>query len=261
MKNVTLSAWILSLSLAACSSATTNGGTTGGSPATDPVANKACSGDADCGAGYACQASSSECTPDRACTASECQGICLGTGQIDFETGEPTAACLAECQASAKCCSGSGAASGKCVKTSSGPTTTEDSGPAKAMSWGGTWNATVEYDVACDWAGNVKKGHQRFTLAVKIEASGTSLTATPTTPTSGWSPMTGTGDGSSATLSGEFPFRDNNGDSVGSRDNAVTLRLTTVTSDKLASGSIEGKGQSSIGSRCTLSNGSLEFAR
>jgi len=269
MKNLVPVAFFgLSLALVACSSSTAgNGGTAGGGPSTtENVVGKTCSSDADCGSGYACQPESSSgsgCTPDRACTSFECRGICLASGEIDMETGEPLAACMDDCGKNGKCCSGggSGPTSGKCAKTSSTPSTTEDSGPAKTFSWGGTWNATVDYDVSCDWAGSIKKGHQKFTLTVKIEASGTSLTATPTTPTSGWDPMTGTGDGSGATISGEFPFRDHSGDSVGSRDNSVTLRLTTISGDKAASGSIEGKGSNGFGAKCTISNGTLEFAR
>lgn len=254
----------LILSLAACSSSTTNNGAgPEGSSTTDPVVGKACNSDPDCGSGYACKidgASGPKCTPDRACTELECKGICLASGKIDVETGEPLPECMSDCAANEKCCSDSSSTSGKCVKTSTS-TPSDDAGPApKSIAWAGTWNATVEYDVSCDWAGSVKKGHQRHTLTVKVEGT-SSLTATPTVPDSGWTSMSGTGDGSGATISGEFPFRDDSGSTVGSKDNSVTLRLNDVQSDKLVKGTIEGQGPSRFGARCTVANGAIEFAR
>lgn len=269
----------LALGLVACGGADPGSASpTGGGGTTDPIVGKTCTSDAECGAGYACEAESSSppsgggCTPNRACTNLECRGLCLAQGEIDFETGEPNAACMSDCLANALCCdddgSGGGGSTpaGKCVKTGGSTTPPSDGGttapPPASMSWSGTWNATVEYDVSCDTGfGNMKSGHHSHTLTIEIAASGTSLTAKPQAPTSSWTPMSGTGNDSGATISGEFPFRDHAGDTVGSKDNSTTLKVTAVTSANQASGAIEGRGVNRFGFKCTLANGKLSLAR
>jgi hypothetical protein len=247
--------------LSACSSSTVGAGASATDAGTNPSnpTGKTCTSDAECGAGYACEASSSStCTPDRACSKLECRGICFARGEVDFMTGEPTSECLDDCAANAKCCDDS-STSGTCVRKSS-PTPETDAAPI-AIEWKGTWNATVEYDVSCDWGGNVKKGHNKHTLTIRIDGSNSALTGYPTTPTSGWNEMTGTGSSSGATLSGAFPFRDDTGEFVGSSENAVTLRANDVKSANAASGSIEGSGKGRFGAKCTISSGTLELAR
>jgi hypothetical protein len=98
-------------------------------------------------------------------------------------------------------------------------------------------------------------------VAIKIEGDNTSLTGRPTTPTSGWNPMTGTGDGSNLTLSGQFPFRDFDGTVCGGQDNAATLVLTDIISAKEARGSFEGSGANQFGGKCKISDGSITLKR
>lgn len=260
-----------------------DGGTSGPSgpsgPTSDPIVGKSCNSDGDCGSGYTCDGAKpggpTACTPDRACTADECKGICLGMGQFDPMTGEPTKACLDDCASTAKCCSGPGPTSpgtaGKCAKAAGpSPTPTSDAGPSPTdggptttpMNWDGTWTIDVEYDVSCDYGfGNVKKGHQKQTLTMSVDGPSSSLTVTPQTPTSGWNPMTGTGSDSGMTVSGPFPFRDNGGEFASSGDNALTLRITSVASSKSASGSLDGDGKNSFGAKCTVSAGTASISR
>lgn len=252
---------------AACSSspaadAASDGGAT--------VEGRACKGDGDCGAGYRCVGASTTtdtCTPNRPCRSDECATICLTTpGGIDLETGKPTTECLDKCKAEALCCDGPGATrttDGTCRKSTTTPEsdTGVDTAPAP-IDWSGTWNATVSYTTSCDVGfGSMKTGKNSHTLTVAVKASGGTLEATPQAPDSGWTPMSGTGDGSGATLSGEFPFRDHAGDTVSSKDNSSTLRLTTVESAKKVRGTFEGKGSSRFGFKCTTSDGVVELTR
>ncbi len=276
-KLATIALLSISLTAAACGGGGDgNGGSAGpsgpGGGTTDPIVGKACTSHAECGTGYACEApapTGGACTPNRACTKLECRGICFAQGEIDHETGQPTEACMSDCEANALCCSGPGEgapAEGKCVKTGTSTPPPSDGGTTTptptAMDWAGTWNATVEYDVSCDTGfGNIKSGHHSHTLTIEISSSGSSLTAEPQVPTSSWSPMSGTGSDSGATISGEFPFRDHAGDTVGSKDNSTTLKVTNVASASQASGTIEGRGVNRFGFDCNLAKGTLTLTR
>lgn len=66
---------------------------------------------------------------------------------------------------------------------------------------------------------------------------------------------------SGLTISGEFPFRDDTGNTMTSTDNSVTIRLTTVDSSNSASRTIEGAAKSRFGVRCTIANGTASFTR
>lgn len=251
----------------ACSSSST------GADATDAGTSsegRACKGDGDCAAGYRCvgaRTTTDGCTPNRPCRSDECATICLTTpGGIDLETGKPTAECLDRCKAEALCCDGPGSTTttdGTCRKSS--PTPDSDSGVDTApapIDWSGTWSATVSYTTSCDVGfGSMKTGKNTHTLTVTIKASGGALEVTPQAPDSGWTPMSGTGDAGGATISGEFPFRDHAGDTVSSKDNSSTLRLTEVDGPKKVRGSFEGKGSSRFGFKCTTSGGVVELTR
>ncbi len=255
----------------------------GGGGGTDPIVGKSCNTDGDCGSAYTCEGAKpgtpgGSCTPDRACSTTECNDICLGLGQFDPATGAATKACSDDCLANAKCCSGSGSGGttpgtpGKCAKkagttpppSDSGTTPPPaDTGPTTTpMSWPGTWSVTVEYDVGCDVGfGTIKRGHNKHTLSMAISGSASSLSAEPKTPTSGWTPMSGSGDDGAMTLSGEFPFEDETATVVGSSENATTIKINSVTSAKAASGTFEGQGKGQFGAKCTISAGTITMAR
>jgi len=271
MSRSLLAPWLLVLVVGCGSSSGSADPSSSGDAATTSVEGRACKTDGDCGAGYRCEGASISpegCTPDRPCRADECASICLATpGGIDLETGKPTPECLANCKAEALCCDGPGTtktAEGKCRKEAS-PTTDAgltDTAPPAPLDWSGTWNATVSYTTSCDVGfGSMKTGKNSHTLTVAVTASGSTLEATPQAPDSGWSPMSGTGDGSGATLSGQFPFRDHAGDIVSSKGNSTTLKLTSVTSSKKVSGTLEGRASSRFGFKCTTSEGLIELTR
>jgi hypothetical protein len=266
----------LAVALGGCGSdgkpgASADSGGSGGKDlgAIDPT-GKSCMGDADCGDGYVCKPAPAgpSCTPDRPCTTSECQGICLAQGQIDPTTGMASQSCIADCTMHGQCCSDPGQMAGMCAKggggsggSGGGGGSGGSGGGGTAIEWAGTWSATVSYTVSCDVAGNAHTGTNNHTLSVAITGANSSLTATPTTPTSGWDPMTGTGSDSGLTISGPFPFRDDTGNTITTTDNSVTIRLTTVNSSTSASGTIEGAAKSRFGARCTISNGTASFTR
>lgn len=130
------------------------------------------------------------------------------------------------------------------------------------MTWAGTWNAQVEYEVSCDFGlGNVQKGSQKHFVSLVITGDNASLVGTPATPKSGWMPMKGTGDNSQMTLIGPFPFRDHSGEPVANSNNSGTLVITTVTSAKKASGTFEGSSQNQFGGRCKVQNGTVTVMR
>jgi hypothetical protein len=253
------------LLVAACSAGTTNGTT---NPSPSNVVGKSCTSNGDCGAGYVCDTGSSSpnpptCTPDRACTPKECEGFCLGEGQIDPNTGQASQACVDDCTQNSQCCSGgpSGPPSGKCAVA---PSSTNDGGTNPTptpITWAGTWNTTVAYDVACDYAGNVKKAHHEHTLTMKISGPNSSLEAAPDVPNSGYSPLSGTGNDSGATLSGQFPFRDASGQIVSASGNSSTLKLTDVANANAASGSFQGQASDRFGAKCTVSGGTVSISR
>lgn len=262
---------LVSVALAALSGACSS--SSAGADATDSGTSsegRPCKADGDCGAGQRCvgaRTTTDGCTPDRPCRSDECAAICLATpGGIDLETGKPTAECLDRCKAEALCCDGPGSTTttdGTCRKASPAPDSDAgvDTAPAP-LDWSGTWNATVSYTTSCDVGfGSMKTGKNTHTLTVTVKASGGALEVTPQAPDSGWTPMSGTGDGSGATISGQFPFRDHAGDTVSSKDNSSTLRLTEIDGPKKVRGAFEGKGSSRFGFKCTTSGGVVELTR
>lgn len=178
------------------------------------------------------------CNPE-----AQCQSVC-GTSQGTGGAGGGTSGSV--CKPAPSSTGGSGGGGG--------------SGP-QPIAWAGTWTADLTYDVSCDLGlGNVKKASHMHTVTLHLAGANASLSAT----LDGGYDLSGTGGDTSMTLNGTFPFRDYGGETASgtvTKDNQGTVKITTVSSDKAASGALSGTFVGKFGASCTVAGGSIALSR
>lgn len=140
----------------------------------------------------------------------------------------------------------------------SGPSST-GSGPA-AISWEGTWSAHLQYSVDCDYSfGNIKHADVDLTNTMVLDSNGNGgLTA----DIMGY-PMSGTGNATSLSLSGQYPMQDEGGNIASNvqSENNITFNVTSVIDDNHAGGAVSGKFDGNFGQHCTVTKGTTTLSR
>lgn len=136
--------------------------------------------------------------------------------------------------------------------------------PPAPIDWTGTWNLHVHYTSVCQWSslGAERRTDQDYTVTARLSGSNSDLTAVVAGDT-GYT-MTGTGNDTRLTLSGQFPGRDDNGNSASRvmRENNVTISIDEVTDANGARGGISGSYETSAGVSCDIaSGGTIEMTR
>lgn len=273
------------LALIAC-----DGGGTTSPPAT-------CTRDADCGAGHYCDlAAGASMDLDDVCYAmcladcpfgDECTQICTdacgGTEPTSCADlcdeacagGPPecTADCVASCEedpppsgADAGTSPPPPAGSGTCRPSS--PPPAQDGGteppPPEPIDWIGTWNVRAVYTASCMWSslGAPRTVNLDYLVTAQLSGSNSSITAV-LAGDSGYT-MTGTGNDTRLTLSGQFPGRDHNDNAATTvmRDNSVSIQVNEVVDHDTARGTIQGSYETSGGVSCDIqSGGTVELTR
>ncbi len=111
---------------------------------------------------------------------------------------------------------------------------------AGAISWQGTWSAHLQYSVDCDYSfGNIKHADVDLTSTMVLDSNGNGgLTA----DIMGYL-MSGTGNATSLSLSGQYPMQDEGGNIASDvqSGNNITFNITSVVDDNHAEGAVSGK--------------------
>jgi len=111
-------------------------------------------------------------------------------------------------------------------------------------------------------AGAPRDANLDYTVTAQLSGANTSLTA-ELAGDSGYT-MTGTGNATRLTLSGQFPGRDHNANAATTvmRDNSVSITLDEVIDANRARGTLSGSYDTSGGVSCIIqSGGVLDFTR
>jgi hypothetical protein len=180
-----------------------------------------------------------------------CSGGDGGGAGGSGSTSDTTAAGPGSTSASTSAGPGATAGSGNPASTGSGPA---------PISWSGTWNVHLQYSVDCDYSfGNIKHADLDQTNAMQLNSNGNGgLTADIMSFA-----MSGTGNATSLSLSGQYPVQDE-GSNVASNvqaDNNITLSITDVAGDNNASGAVSGKFVGNFGQKCTIATGTATLSR
>ena len=254
-----------------------NDTTGGGGGVKCPVSkNVCCAGDsAATGHLYTCpdEASGMKCAgaPDPKCQTMEClqdptcAQACAQPPKSDPSGCQEVTATLEEKKA---CCDkgGGGGGGGDTTGGGGGNDTGGGGGGVTGLTWAGTWQVKVEYDVDCDMGFNnhKKKQQQSASASMKVEGANDSLTMTDS---SGNYQMTGTGHDDHATFSGHFAMNDADGSptsGLGVNGIQVTFNITTVTDKDHATGNADGSkfgGEFSGDPNCKVSNSTVTMTR
>lgn len=130
------------------------------------------------------------------------------------------------------------------------------------IDWNGTWSAELSYTAKCSFASSaMQMKAQKHTVTLKV-----STTADTTKAEVGNNyELEGSKGGSSLTLTGDLPLRSHN-DGVASSNslnspNEITLKLTSVQSVNMASGTMEGSWEASGGWKCTVADGKIAISK
>ncbi len=164
-------------------------------------------------------------------------------------------------------CDGAGASDGGdggsgATSTSATTSTSTSTGAPASFEWAGNWTADLTYTVSCDVGfGTTKTANQMQTLSFQISGANDNLTGTPQAPDSGYTPMAGTGDDTSLTISGEFPFLDLNGNPVSSGSNTSSVKITSIASSKSVTGTFQGHAPDNFGDVCSVMNAAITLSR
>lgn len=148
--------------------------------------------------------------------------------------------------------------------TDAGTPGTDAGTPPTPIDWTGTWNVHARLTSVCRFGsvGAPNNANLDYTVTAQLSGSNSSLTAVLAGDT-GYT-MTGTGTDARATLSGQFPGRDHNGNAATTvrRDNSVSITLDEVVDRDHARGTISGSYDTSGGIGCIIqSGGVIEFSR
>lgn len=151
------------------------------------------------------------------------------------------------------------ARAGTSATTGSGGATSTGTGPA-TFSWAGTWNVELQYSVDCDYSfGNIKHAELEQPNAMQIGSNGNGgLTGDISDYL-----MSGTGNATSLSLSGQYPIQDE-GSNIASNvesENNLTLSITSVVDDNHAVGIVKGKFDGNFGQHCVISMGTATLSR
>ncbi|MEM9862003.1 MAG: hypothetical protein AAF938_10330 [Myxococcota bacterium] len=135
---------------------------------------------------------------------------------------------------------------------------------APRLDWSGTWSLEVDYTATCMFSslGGPRTAPNDYTLNVVISGANDSLRAVVGGDDS--FTMLGVGSERRLSLSGVFPGRDHNGDTgtIVRADNNVTLTFEDIVSNNEATGTIEGRYDTSGGIGCTIeAGGSVRLVR
>lgn len=200
----------------------------------------------------ACVAAGDVCAPESCLATAACGGGGpSGAGGGTGGGGSPAASMV--CKALPTGTGGSTGAAGSAGTAGA---------PAAAMTWAGTWIATLQYDVECTAGGSGAKhyGSNSHTVTVDISGANSKLTATPA---DGYA-MTGVGTDTSLTLTGQFPLRNDKGDTAKASsldgNNEVTIKIDSVSGPKQASGTLGGQFPGNF-TMCVPKNGKVTLSR
>ena len=178
------------------------------------------------------------CTSDAQCGASEYCEVAAGTSSAPTE--------------------------GTCrTRATPPPPPPSDAGsPSTPLAWAGTWNVRATYTARCMWssAGAPNDANLAFTVTARLSGANDDLAAELGSDYA----MTGNGNDTRLTLSGQFPGRDHNDNAatIVRRDNQVTIDLREVRDGNTARGTIEGSYETSGGISCDIqSGGTVTFER
>lgn len=146
--------------------------------------------------------------------------------------------------------------------TDAGTPTADAGTPTAPLTWAGTWNVRATYTARCMWssAGAPRETALDYTVTARLTGNNDDLTAAFGSSYE----MSGTGNDTRLTLSGQFPGRDHNGNSATTvrRDNSVTISLREVIDANTARGAIEGRYDTSGGISCVIQDGgTITFER
>ena len=132
--------------------------------------------------------------------------------------------------------------------------------PSKTLAWSGTWDAQIDYTVSCDQGFNqIKTASYQAAFTVVLSGSNEALQARTDVNYL----MSGTGDDSRLTLNGAFPLKGSDNEKGSTRDDEsdLTLRITTLTDNNHASGTLGGTFRSGFGWACTVTSGTAKLSR
>lgn len=128
-----------------------------------------------------------------------------------------------------------------------------------ALSWPGTWIASLGYNVTCTIAGtNPQRANQNQTNSLVIEDNGSGGLAAYTDGNPNVYVLMGTGSSSRLLLSGRYPVKDMLGNVAGAAvadQNNITLTLDTVVDKNKVTGTVSGTFKGRQGHSCTIDSG------